>query len=64
MAKIKVGDLVDQLEGGLRNGLVIDIFREESHIKTDPSRYYDYAYVIWPSGDKQQIKLTFLQKIS
>ena len=64
MAKIKVGDLVDQLEGGLRNGLVIDIFREESHIKTDPSRYYDYAHVIWPNGDKQQIKLTFLQKIS
>ena len=55
---------MDQLEGGLRNGLVIDIFREESHIKTDPSRYYDYAYVIWPNGDKQQIKLTFLQKIS
>lgn len=64
MSKIKVGDLVDQIEGPMKNGLVLDVFRQESHIKTDPPRHYDYARVIWPDGTKINIKVDFLQKIS
>jgi len=64
VAKIKVGNLVDQREGSKKNGLVLEISYEESPIKNDPPHLYEYAMVKWADGAKQKIKTSFLHKKS